>query len=877
MNPQSRPRELVGRQRPRALLIEAFAERTTSGALLCGSFGMGRSHLARQVANDLAARRVKVCWVSGLRGVASPFAPLRPIALAAGELPPTTFDQARDLLGNDGDGAPPSVVVVDDAHVIPAELAEVLDHLASVGRSRMLLTARTGCPLPTELWAHAGTAPGIRIELPPLDRSDVAALCSEVLGAPADAALIDEVARRSTGRPRLARDLLEWARVRGAMQRKDDQWLLIGELDPDDALGGLVRDELAAVGRRGRDLIEAVALARSLDADAIGTSWDDAVAEDLEDQGWLRADVQPGGSASVRLAEPLLGDLIIDTLGTLRRRRHVARLAEHAGRPASGIPTAQAVLLRNEAGEVRPLEELRAAANCLVAEERITHALTLSRELWDRSATAADGDLLGRVLTQLNRSDEAEQVFAAAHDRARSDRERAELTLPRAENLWFASRSTDARAVCERTLATLADPRAKAAVTAELANLCARDGDIAAANDVLGRPGSTALTSGTPAVIAGLARTLAGVWGGRPDASVAPGARASAAAEEPTDDALPPRLYELILLARADALCFAGRFGEACAWLDELHWCAIELRTSFGIAATALIRARLEVERGCITSSRPWTTRATHAFEVAGLGRFTTLTDELNTFVEARHGDLHAAQQLLEAAEREDAVRPVGHVALGGRARAWIDHRLGDLEQATARQHATATSLIERGALTDAVGVLTDAAVMGNADEFAPTATSLVDAVDGPLLTSRLGTVIATAARDVASLEHHGSVLVGIGSHLDAANAYALAATIAGERADGRAARLDLARSIAAEARAEGVRSIVLERLRPSIEQLTDREHLVARLAAEGLSSRDIATKLTISVRTVDNLLGRVYRKLHVNGRVELAEVLMSS
>jgi DNA-binding CsgD family transcriptional regulator len=857
-------------------LIETFADRATSGALLCGSFGMGRSHLARQVANDLAARRVKVCWVSGARGGASPFAPLRPIALATGGTPPTTFEKARDLLGNDGHGAPPSVVVVDDAHMIPGELAEVLDHLASTGRSRMLLTARTGCTLPTELSAHVGATPGIRIELSPLDRSDVAGLCSEVLGAPADAALIDEVARRSTGRPRLARELLEWAQVRGAVQRRDDQWLLIGELDSNAAFGDLVRHELAAVGRRGRDLIEAVALARSLDANVLDTPWDGEVAEDLEDQGWLKAHVQSGGAALVSLAEPLLGDLIVDTLGTLRRRRHVARLAEHARRPASGLPTAQAVLLRNEAGESLPLDELRAATRCLVAEERITDAHKLARELWDRSAAAADGDQLGRVLTQLNRSDEAEQVFAAAHDRARSDAERAALILPRAENLWFAARSAEARAVCKRTLEALTDPRAKALVTAELANLCARDGDVGAASDALDGLGRSEASSGTPAVVAGLARTLAGVWGGRPDASVAPGALASAAAEEPTDDALPPRLYELVLLARAEALCFAGRFPEAVDWLDELHWCAIELRTSYGIAATALIRARLEVERGCITSSRPWTTRATHAFEIAGLGRFTTLTDELNAFVEARHGDVHLAQRLLAAAEGVDAVRPIGHAALDGRARAWVDHRLGDLDQATSRQLATVTTLIDRGALTDAIGVLADGAVMGRAEVFAPTAASLADAVDGPLLTSRLGMVVATAAGDVASLEHHGSVLAGIGSHLDAANAYALAATVAGERPDDRSARRDLARSIAAEAAGEGVRSIVLERLRPSIEQLTDREHLVARLAAQGLSSRDIATKLTISVRTVDNLLGRVYRKLHVNGRVELSEVLAS-
>jgi DNA-binding CsgD family transcriptional regulator len=54
---------------------------------------------------------------------------------------------------------------------------------------------------------------------------------------------------------------------------------------------------------------------------------------------------------------------------------------------------------------------------------------------------------------------------------------------------------------------------------------------------------------------------------------------------------------------------------------------------------------------------------------------------------------------------------------------------------------------------------------------------------------------------------------------------------------------------------------------------LTDREWEVAALAAAGLASRDVAARLSLSVRTVDNLLGRVYRKLGIPGRGGLMEV----
>ncbi|MGW2563690.1 response regulator transcription factor [Streptomyces sp. NPDC001514] len=55
---------------------------------------------------------------------------------------------------------------------------------------------------------------------------------------------------------------------------------------------------------------------------------------------------------------------------------------------------------------------------------------------------------------------------------------------------------------------------------------------------------------------------------------------------------------------------------------------------------------------------------------------------------------------------------------------------------------------------------------------------------------------------------------------------------------------------------------------------LTDREREVALLAATGTRSKDIAGALHLSVRTVDNHLQRVYTKLGVTRRSELAGVL---
>lgn len=55
---------------------------------------------------------------------------------------------------------------------------------------------------------------------------------------------------------------------------------------------------------------------------------------------------------------------------------------------------------------------------------------------------------------------------------------------------------------------------------------------------------------------------------------------------------------------------------------------------------------------------------------------------------------------------------------------------------------------------------------------------------------------------------------------------------------------------------------------------LTEAELRVALLAADGLTDREICGQLYLSPKTVEFHLGRVYRKLGVRGRTELARRL---
>jgi ATP/maltotriose-dependent transcriptional regulator MalT len=60
------------------------------------------------------------------------------------------------------------------------------------------------------------------------------------------------------------------------------------------------------------------------------------------------------------------------------------------------------------------------------------------------------------------------------------------------------------------------------------------------------------------------------------------------------------------------------------------------------------------------------------------------------------------------------------------------------------------------------------------------------------------------------------------------------------------------------------------------VEALTPSELQVARLAADGLSNRDIADALFVALKTVEQHLARTYSKLEIAGRRELAAALSS-
>jgi DNA-binding CsgD family transcriptional regulator len=146
----------------------------------------------------------------------------------------------------------------------------------------------------------------------------------------------------------------------------------------------------------------------------------------------------------------------------------------------------------------------------------------------------------------------------------------------------------------------------------------------------------------------------------------------------------------------------------------------------------------------------------------------------------------------------------------------------------------------------------------------------LQDVVDGSFMEARLSFCRATSHEDMDLAAQAADQFEAIGANLFAAEAAALEGRLASSGGLRRRASTAAARSARALARCQGPSMMWLPRPTSS-SQLSDREREVALLAAQNLTSREIAARLFVSVRTVDNHLQQVYVKLGVKRRTELA------
>ena len=891
--------------------VDGVAEGRGSVTLIEAPPGFGKTSLCDLAAEWAAGRGVEVLAARGTElqeqvpfGLARVLLRISPGEL--GESPDrglATIEQLafacfERVIGEAGEEGVPHLLIVDDAQWADRLSAAFLSHLIPRAEGlpiAFLLASRTDRGAGHGLVDELARSPATRLLRPgPLDQDSTAAVVREECGEEVAAPLVEACFESSGGSPLLVREL---ARELAAAGPSADI-ATVRDAAPDTVLRAVI-SRLAHLGAAPAALAEAVAIldgSGSLEVAAELAGLDPGEAEDAADalaSAGLLAAAEP-----LDFAQPLVGAALRAEMGAFARARAhrlAAAALEDAGAPAETV--AAQLLHTRPAGEPETVARLREAA-----------ALALGRG----DATTATG-LLERALNE-----------------PPAEAERGELLAELAEAEATAGLPAGAEHLAE-ALELLDDPARRVSVCTALARTLHRAGRLEEATRVadVGRgdmaPEDPAAADLTAAWLA--SAILHAPLHGELEARLAPIIERARAGEPPTSPSLSgalaawlafrdepaPLIRRLALDAFAAdpmvdgdprgaalgnaalALHSIDLLDEETALLDDAV-AATEARGAVIARSVALhFRGMAGLERGELDAAL---TDAERALDIHRFGWDPAAwASRTLTFVHVARDDLAAAAEALAIGEGAD-VGPAERMLLL-EARAAL--RLAEERPEEALADALESNRLAREVFgvknarlfRSSTQVPFAAAACGQhelARERAAAALALAREAESPrALGEALRAAGAAAAPEdrVALLAEAVAVLEASPARLPRARAtleLGAAERAAGERDRAEAtlrAALELADEIGAprlvadareELRALGRRP--RRAARSGVDALTPSERRVADLAAQGLSTPQIAHRLVITRKTVESHLGQAYRKLGVAGRAELAPIL---
>lgn len=862
---------LVGRKEE--LEFAAAALESAGGIVVVGDAGVGKSRLVAEIAEVVAGWGWTTERMQGSEALAAvplgAFAHLLPEGWRGDDpTEPVGADHIsrayRALATRSGDRE--LLFVVDDAHWLDHASASLLCPLLQHGVS-LVLTVRRGEPMSDAvvmLWKDGLLE---RLDLQPLSVEETVQLAEAALGGALDAVAARRLYDVTLGNPLFAREILHAALASGALQPLGDGWTWVLEFVPGPRLGELVEGRLASLGPFARQVVEVVAVGEPLSpqllAAVLGRSEAEVVATlaELERSGMVavsRADRR----VEVRSAHPVHGEVLRAEVGVLAHQRICSALAD-------GVV---------ERGRRRRTDLVRCANWMLVAGDRsdpgllgeaagaVLHidpalAEKLARASLEGRPSIEASVALGRALAGSRRYGDAEAVLRPVLDEVDADGDRVLVALALVQAGAFGDgRWEEGERVLAEALAEITDESWRGVVQAQRVSLFTLAGRTAEARS-LGAP----LAKSPDERVRLRAISATGVamsLGGCTDWTLAHTETGLELALRHAQE-LPDAVHWMIT-TRLYALIIGGHFAEADDLLDFID-AAADQGTSAGYRSLA--RGRVALARGALTVAEQ------HLSEAVGTLAANDQPPGLLPWAEALLAEARALRGV--GATTVPTTRPQVQRYEADRRRAWARVRAatGTVTQAVADLRDLARWCRADGQHAMEALALHEALRMGLVRGTVPRLIELGDRVDGRIAPEFAAHAVAARTRDGPALLEASDRLVEIDLRPAAADAAAQAAAAfdrEGRRAPAAEARVR-ARRLAAEC--DGLVTALLGAL-GSPAGLTTRETEVARLAASGLTNREIASRLYVSVRTVEGHLAQAYAKLGIRRRRDLRAAL---
>jgi len=870
---------LIGRDPILRRLGALAAHGSASGIEIVGEAGVGKSRLAIEVLRAAAAQGRQTEWVE-----ASP---------AAAGLPFGAFAQSLSLLpgaANEREllatvqaelaarGSPkgPFVLGVDDIHALDEQSAVLIHTVARSGDAFVVLTRREGHAAPDALrdnWKDGGVE---RVDLGPLDERATLALAEEVLGGPLEPLTAAALWRRSRGNPLLLRELVDGALEAGALILGSVGWHLKGPWKPRPRLHDLVESRLGRLSDIERKAVELIALAGSVDLALLERLTDPASLERLEERRILIVR-RSGNRRHASLGHPLYGETVAAALPETRARRLKRELADELG--ATGAHRRDDLLRLglwrlDGGGEADPDLFIAASRRALAAFDGLLAERFARAALSARPADVTALVLLGRSMASLHRVDEADVQFLEAALHARTEGEIGEAALARADMLYFrAGRVTEAAEVLEQAARRVRDPGARDEIDSLHVLFRAAAGDL---------PGVARAGRAVVDRADALPRAIVHALMYSSIANVMLGRFAAAEHEVEIGLSLVPRTHEELPIAGpmlringVMAAAYAGRQVRAvrlgtAGYRAALDAGAPEVVTMWGmnLAECLMLAGRLEDSRramlGALSIARerdPFSVRAIDA------GVASVVCTWLGRYDEARG----LRDEIVEFALARDVRSRIWLE----RASAWISWIDDGPETAARASLAAGDRAAADTHVVWASWLFHDAVRLGHPGLVVDRLGALGRSVEGDLVPTMAAHARALADDDGGDLDRVSASFERMGSLLYASEAAGQAQAAHLRRGEPQLARLAAARAGLLAGRCQNPRTPPLADAVPA--PLTPRELEIARLAATGRTSREIAERLRISIRTVDNHLGAIYDKLGAAGRADLPALFGSA